>query len=465
MAGLLVSFLEDPVNRHESRCWYCRTLERLGAPTAEAQAARVAFLAVAGLLLKHVNGIHQDRESLAILDDAEALLDRLSTWRAGTDRRRHYAICNIELAGRTGSPAAMQHHSPSPLGTLSTTDLVFAPPDLPLPLLADTLVREYGIVGTFKRLSGERDLNLRVRSDTGRDVLLKVTGPTEDPALIDFQIAALTHLARRDPDLPIPQMIPTLSGALTVQVVHKGVALILRLLTYVPGTPLNLAGRVNDRVALSLGRLLGRMNSAFVGFSHPAARHFMPWNTLNGLLESRRMTESYLPPHLRTACAPVIDRLASDSLPKMRDMPQSVIHYDAHSGNILIARDDPDAVCGLIDFGDMISGPILQDLATPLASLIEHGAAPVPISIALLEGFAQAYPVPVDQLPYLHDAILARLILTVELLTFRVRHDLSDAEALAKTELPRSIRALERQLAAAPHEFTRRIMDAARQLE
>lgn len=359
----------------------------------------------------------------------------------------------------------MQHLSPSHLGTLSTKDLLFAPPDLPLSLLSDALAREYGLLGTFKRLSGERDLNLRLRGDKGRDYLLKVTSPTEDPALIDFQIAALTHLVRRDPDLPIPRMVPTRSGALTVQVVHHGDVHILRLLSYVPGTPLSLSCRVNERLGQSLGRLLGRINHAFVGFSHPAARQFMPWNTLNGLLESLQLTETYLPPHLRTACAPVIDRLSNVSLPHMRDMPQSVIHYDAHSGNVLIARDNPDAVCGLIDFGDMISGPILQDLATPLASLIEHGAAPAPISIAFLKGFAQTHPVPADQLPYLHDAILARLILTVELLTFRVRHDLSDAEALAETELPRSIQALEHQLDADPHDFTRRIMDAVRKLE
>ena len=78
MAGLLVSYLEDPVNRQESRDWYRGIFERLGATTADAQAARVAFLAVEGLFLMHMNGIDQDWEWLGFLDDVEAVLDRLS---------------------------------------------------------------------------------------------------------------------------------------------------------------------------------------------------------------------------------------------------------------------------------------------------------------------------------------------------------------------------------------------------
>ncbi len=74
-------------------------------------------------------------------------------------------------------------------------------------------------------------------------------------------------------------------------------------------------------------------------------------------------------------------------------------------------------------------------------------------------------PLPLDQLPYLHDAILARMILTVELLTFRVQHDLSGATSLVRTELPRSIRALERELDTDPQDFTRRVLDAANQME
>ena len=45
--------------------------------TPEAQAARVAFLAVEGLFLMRINGIDEDGAWTAYLDDVEAILARL----------------------------------------------------------------------------------------------------------------------------------------------------------------------------------------------------------------------------------------------------------------------------------------------------------------------------------------------------------------------------------------------------
>ncbi|ARC88669.1 TetR/AcrR family transcriptional regulator [Rhodovulum sp. MB263] len=79
MAGLLVSYLENPDNRQETRDWYRDIFARLDGTSADAQAARVAFLAVEGIFLMHMNGIDEHREWLSFLDDVEALLVRVTT--------------------------------------------------------------------------------------------------------------------------------------------------------------------------------------------------------------------------------------------------------------------------------------------------------------------------------------------------------------------------------------------------
>lgn len=78
MAGLLVSYLEDPANRREIRDWYRAIFERLGGSSAAAQAARVAFLAVEGLFLMRMNGIDEQGDWTTLLDDVEAVLTRLT---------------------------------------------------------------------------------------------------------------------------------------------------------------------------------------------------------------------------------------------------------------------------------------------------------------------------------------------------------------------------------------------------
>lgn len=56
MAALLVSYLEDPANLQETCDWYHGIFARLSRSTPDAQAARVAFLAVEGLFLMWING-------------------------------------------------------------------------------------------------------------------------------------------------------------------------------------------------------------------------------------------------------------------------------------------------------------------------------------------------------------------------------------------------------------------------
>ena len=76
MAGLMIGYLEDPANLVETRDWYHGIFARLAGATAEAQAARVAFLAVEGLFLMRITGIDEDGAWTAVLDDVEAVLER-----------------------------------------------------------------------------------------------------------------------------------------------------------------------------------------------------------------------------------------------------------------------------------------------------------------------------------------------------------------------------------------------------
>ncbi len=77
IAGLMVSYLENPAHLKETRDWYRGIFERLTGASPDAQAARVAFLAVEGLFLLRINGIDKDGDWISFLDDVEAVLTRL----------------------------------------------------------------------------------------------------------------------------------------------------------------------------------------------------------------------------------------------------------------------------------------------------------------------------------------------------------------------------------------------------
>ncbi|MEJ2629629.1 MAG: TetR/AcrR family transcriptional regulator [Acidihalobacter sp.] len=78
IAGLMVSYLENPEHLKETRDWYRGIFDRLAGASSNAQAARVAFLAVEGLFLLRINGIDEDGDWTSFLDDVEAVLTRLA---------------------------------------------------------------------------------------------------------------------------------------------------------------------------------------------------------------------------------------------------------------------------------------------------------------------------------------------------------------------------------------------------
>ena len=71
----------------------------------------------------------------------------------------------------------------------------------------------FGLEAEARALYSERDQNFHVRASDGREFLLRVANPAEDPAVVDFQTRALLHIAGVDASLPVPQVVSTADGA------------------------------------------------------------------------------------------------------------------------------------------------------------------------------------------------------------------------------------------------------------
>lgn len=77
MAGLMIAYIQNPQNIIETREWYRAMFRRLDGGGSEAQAARVALLAIEGLFLLRITGIDEDGEWDAFLDDVESIFEHL----------------------------------------------------------------------------------------------------------------------------------------------------------------------------------------------------------------------------------------------------------------------------------------------------------------------------------------------------------------------------------------------------
>ena len=336
---------------------------------------------------------------------------------------------------------------------LTPEDLRFVPPNLREDPLIDFVEKVWRIKGHLKALPGERDQNFRLTTDDRERYVLKIGSPVEDLALVDYQVQALLWIETFDASIPVPRLIPSSEGARVEHMLGEdGKAYAVRLLNYVPGTPLREFVPPPLGACRGVGRLQGHICEALRGFAHEAQDHFMPWDAMNGLVVTPALCADYLPEDLRTLCAPHLERLEKDSLPRMHELPAQVIHNDAHTGNVLCKPDNPGEITGIIDFGDLAHRPILTDLATSLASFFGHADNPLAAAQALVHGFNEIFPIPREQLELLYDAMMARAILTVQLLTFRARHA-NDHGSLVAADLFESTETLQRIMNVDPDNF------------
>jgi len=341
--------------------------------------------------------------------------------------------------------------------SLTANDLRFTPPRLPLEIVAPFLREHWGIEGEFKPLSGERDQNFRVRTDEGHAYIYKIASSIEDHTLADLQIQALLRIEETDADIPAPRIVRSRRGNASETLNSAGQAHAVRLLSYVPGAPLGRFEPPTVETIAQIGALQGRLCRALAGFEHPGGAHFMPWDILNGLVISRELREKYLRGGLAGTCAPHLERLEHQSLPRMLELPHQFIHNDAHGDNVMVDPDDPSRVTGVIDFGDLVFRPIVVDLSTSLTSILDRSATPITDAAALVRGFQRHLPIPAQQLELLYDAVVARAILTVELLQFRV--ELTDVDPYTRdVDLPKCKAGLERILCIDEREFAEAVL-------
>jgi Ser/Thr protein kinase RdoA (MazF antagonist) len=344
-------------------------------------------------------------------------------------------------------------------GVLTADDLRFSPPNISEELLRPFLRKHWGIEGELSRLSGERDQNFRITAADGSRYVFKIASPLEDLTLVDFQIQALLYLEASDPGIPIPRIRRSLKGNLFETLTTDQGDHAVRVLSWVDGVRLGDFEPPSHDTIAQIGALQGRLCRAFRGFEHEGSSHFMPWDILNGLVVSESLRNDYLRGDLAERCAPVLEHLSTCALPRMRELPHQIIHNDAHSGNVLCDPTDPATITGVIDFGDLVHRPIVVDLATSLASIMETSETPISASAALVGGFVQYSSVPPEQLELVYDALLARAIMIVQLLQFRAENTVVDA-SLVEEDIPDVKRGLERALAMNRTEFHDALRDA-----
>ncbi|MEH6592031.1 MAG: phosphotransferase [Halioglobus sp.] len=299
------------------------------------------------------------------------------------------------------------------IDSITPQDMRFNPPSFDAAKISKKIADEYNLEGELRPLVGERDQNFQLQAAHGKNYVVKIAGQDEDPDITDFQVQALLYLEQGNPLIPVPLIVRTNTGANISKIGGAdGVNHAVRVVSYLDGIPYGEGTPPDTSHLQKIGSFMGEMVNALKGFDHKASKHFMPWSLSNGIAVSRDLWAGAAQ-DITTLAAPMLERLRSDVLPSLNACPSQVIHNDGHSYNLLRADAVSQDVVGIIDFGDMVYAPIVNELAVTATTFQRPGTEGLSTIENLLLGFHRTHPLSDTEVSLLWDAIILRLLITV----------------------------------------------------
>ena len=285
--------------------------------------------------------------------------------------------------------------------------LASTPPAFEMKAATRILRDRFGVESSsLTPLAGERDQNLRVDTADGRRLLFKISNPADGLSIVEMQAAALRHIERVDPGLPVMRVLPDTVGESWAEVRGPdGRNYPVRLFSFLPG-------RVTANTALttqaiwSFGQTTARLGRALRGFFHPAADYQILWD-ISRVLGLRPLLD-HLPDAARRAQVErVLGRFETGVTPVLPGLRAQVIHGDMSLDNVLL--DEGLRVSGIVDFGDMTHAPLVCDLAVSVADVLHGRDDAIDAAEVLIGGYVSVTPLEDEEAALLADLVAARL--------------------------------------------------------
>jgi hydroxylysine kinase len=286
----------------------------------------------------------------------------------------------------------------------------------------------FGLEARASPLPGERDRNFRIVATTGDEYLLKLINPAEDPAVTHFHNGALRHMAASDPDLALPRLVAPRSGG---DIATTASGLRARLTTYVAGQPL--AARPAEpaktprgnrppsaSLRIDLGTLLARVDKALAGYDRRGEPADLLWD-LGNAGRLRELLATVEDEGRRAVVEGVLDRFDAGIGPALSALPRQAIHNDFNPSNVIV--DQEGVPCGVIDFGDVVRAPRVQDLAVAAAYHVPESGDVLPPILDMVEGYGAVAPLDPSEAGILLDLVELRVAMTAIISAWRARLD------------------------------------------
>ena len=271
----------------------------------------------------------------------------------------------------------------------------------------------YGLKAVVAELPGEYDENFRLTLATGEEFVLKVMHPLRESAFVHLQCSALEWLEAHNPDLLLPRIVRTKDGEPFKSIaLSDGSRRLAWLLRFISGKTLVETKPHVPELFRAIGTLLGKVDCALEGFTHPAAKRVLKWD----LAQASWIREylDYVPNgRPRELVDHFFELYQSEVVPSLPSLRTGVIYGDANDYNVLVRQVWPVPLVSVIDFGDMHEGLIASEPSISAAYAMLGKGDVLAAALEIVRGYHHANPLQEEEIAILFSLIATRLVVSV----------------------------------------------------
>ncbi|MBC2775496.1 aminotransferase [Rhizobium sp. AQ_MP] len=267
----------------------------------------------------------------------------------------------------------------------------------------------YGFSGSIRELGSQQDRNFLI--DTGEErLVLKVTRAQYPQQELDAQNRAMEHLRNLDIGLRVPEPIPALTGEYIPQIEVGGEYYWIRLLSYLDGQPLTRQKYLAPEVVASFGDVVARVASGLKDFRHSGLERELQWDLRRAGPVALHLLKSVSDEKQRDRIAKAMIVAVKRLQPLASALRIQPIHHDITDDNIVATPNATGRLLpdGVIDFGDVLYGWLVADLAVTCAALLHHADGDPFFILPAVKAFHAHYPLNEAELKALWPLIVAR---------------------------------------------------------
>ena len=275
-------------------------------------------------------------------------------------------------------------------------------------------------------LPSERDQNFLLTVHGEPRLVLKIAAAGEDRAFLAAEQRAMQHVAERS--ALTPRVVAWRDGQTLAPVTAPdGRVHLAWLVSRVPGVPLAQVARRSDALLERFGAATAELTSALAGFDDPALHRDFHWDLAHGRAVVDRHRGLVSDRDLAAAIDAVIAGFDRHTAPLVGALPRSVIHGDLNDHNVLVGGGGDDLfdrrqhVTGIVDFGDMVHGLTIGELAIAAAYAMLDAADPLSVLWHLVHGYQARRAIGEPELAAVFGLAALRLCMSACLAAYQQR--------------------------------------------